>query len=51
MKALEEYRERAKLAMAARDGADDALFLDADIHPDDEVEVRAYYIPCTMYYM
>ena len=35
-KALDEYRARAKMALQAREGADDAIFKDADIHPDDE---------------
>ena len=39
-KALEEYRTRAKLALQAREGADDAIFMDHDIHPDDERDLR-----------
>ena len=38
--AVEAYKERARLAMSAREG-DDAVFMDDELHPDDRPdEVR-----------
>ena len=43
-KAMDEYRERARLALRAKEGDADAAFKDDDVHPDDEVRFIKIYL-------